>query len=407
MTDFSLLTDYIYMALYGASFSLSTVACLYLLLRRGNAFARVESPLSVRRWTAAFLAAMALSHVWWITLGLVWFKDDPLARYAMTCGLDSVTLVPLAMVTILRMLQDRRRPLWPVWLSMVPVVVICFGVGVIARRELFELLLFNYLTFLGIVFTVHVLIALRRYGRWLRDNYADLEHKEVRQSLFVLSVILLMFYIYSLSEYDHVAEYSVQVLSILFIFFLVWRVELLQTLEEVDVQAEGWSSAGADRMGAGGSEGALDDCEQDGFLLDDLSEKINGKDGDMSPRDLPALAPIGTLLENHCEIPQLYLQHDLTLAKLSAAIGTNRTYLSAYFRQNGETYNAYINGLRIEHFIRLCHEALTAHQPFFVQEAAQQSGFLSYRTFTATFKKFTDMTASKWIEREKRKAEAN
>ena len=28
--------------------------------------------------------------------------------------------------------------------------------------------------------------ALRQYGRWLRDNYADLEHKEVWQSFVVL-----------------------------------------------------------------------------------------------------------------------------------------------------------------------------------------------------------------------------
>ena len=40
--------------------------------------------------------------------------------------------------------------------------------------------------------------AIKLYSRWLRDNYADLEHKEVWQSFVVLIVILLIFGIYAL-----------------------------------------------------------------------------------------------------------------------------------------------------------------------------------------------------------------
>jgi len=42
--------------------------------------------------------------------------------------------------------------------------------------------------------------ALRLYGRWLRDNYADLEHKEVWQSFTVLGIFLLMFGINAMSS---------------------------------------------------------------------------------------------------------------------------------------------------------------------------------------------------------------
>ena len=62
---------------------------------------------------------------------------------------------------------------------------------------------------------------------------------------------------------------------------------------------------------------------------------------------------IGLLLQRHCIDEQLYLQHDLNLLQLAKAIGTNRFYLSQYFSQQGTTYNAYINGLRIEHFCTL------------------------------------------------------
>ena len=44
------------------------------------------------------------------------------------------------------------------------------------------------------------------------------------------------------------------------------------------------------------------------------------------------LPTIGQLLAKHCEDAQLYLQTDLTMSQLSAAIGVNRYYLSQYFR---------------------------------------------------------------------------
>ena len=71
---------------------------------------------------------------------------------------------------------------------------------------------------------------------------------------------------------------------------------------------------------------------------------------------------IGGLLKQNCEDKQHYLQHDLTLQQLATIIGTNRTYLSAYF--------------------------------------AQQSGFHSYSTFSAAFKKHTGTTVTEWMKGE-------
>ena len=70
-----------------------------------------------------------------------------------------------------------------------------------------------------------------------------------------------------------------------------------------------------------------------------------------------------SLLRKHCEGSRLYLNHDLTLTQLAEAIGTNRTYLSAYFAQKGITFNIYINRLRIQHFERLYNKAVANYQP--------------------------------------------
>ena len=104
------------------------------------------------------------------------------------------------------------------------------------------------------------------------------------------------------------------------------------------------------------------------------------------------------LLKQHCEDTQLYLQYDISITQLATLIGINRSYLSKHFAMQGITYNEYINGLRIQHFISLYHEAVATHQPVSAQQLACQSGFRNYKTFSAAFKKIMEMTATEWMQ---------
>jgi AraC-like DNA-binding protein len=87
----------------------------------------------------------------------------------------------------------------------------------------------------------------------------------------------------------------------------------------------------------------------------------------------------------------------MSLSQLAQAIGTNRLYLSQHFSSQGMTYNTYINGLRIQHYIKLYHEAVAANQPISVRQLAHRSGFRSYSTFNAAFKQSMGMTATEWM----------
>jgi AraC-like DNA-binding protein len=121
----------------------------------------------------------------------------------------------------------------------------------------------------------------------------------------------------------------------------------------------------------------------------------NVEDNDLS---LSIRNNIGPLLKKHCEDTQLYLQYDISLSQLAQTIGTNRLYLSQHFSTQGTTYNAYINGLRIQHFIKLYHEAVATHQPVSAQQLAYQSGFRNYNTFISAFKRIMGMTATEWMK---------
>ena len=157
--------------------------------------------------------------------------------------------------------------------------------------------------------------------------------------------------VYTTNEGALAVEYLAQVLTLVIIGFVVWRVETLQT------------------------------------LVVEEAEKTEDEEDVL----------IGSLLAQYCEAPQLYLQHDLTLAQLAKAIDTNRTYLSAYFAAKGETYNAYINRLRIDHFIELYRKAQGEERTVTAQQLSLESGYHSYSTFSTAFKQRTGLTVTAWV----------
>lgn len=347
------LQDLIFIMLYGGVAMLAVVAAFYLLFRRANAIApNVTPPEALRRWTAAFFLAAALSHVWWYVLGVYWLTDDRLVRNITVIMLDHITLVPLVMAMLLCILQDSRRPLWPWLLAQVPVAVAALA-GIYMHSEFYGYEMSHYWQLAVIaVFVVYYTFALVKYGRWLHENFADLEHKEVWQSLVFVVAIFVFYEVYTTNAGELAKEYMAQIITIAIIIFLLWRVETLQRLE--------------------------------------LADEPDADQADYSY--------IGALLEQHCENCGLYLQHDLTLQQLATAIGTNRTYLGAYFTQTGTTYNAYINLLRIEHFEQLYAKALAISRPVTAQQLSIESGFRSYSTFSTAFKKHRGITVSVWME---------
>ena len=347
--------DTLFIILYSVVTAMAAMASCYLLFRQGNAFAKdVTPPARLRRWAAVFLAAFALNHVWYMPIFFLTSREDIMMTDLIGGLLDFMTVFPLMIVVLLVMLQDRRRPLWPVAVMMV-IPVIGGAISVATRSYVLLPIGYIYFLLMCIGLIICMVCALRQYGRWLRDNFADLEHKEVWQSFVVLAIILLMFVVYALTNENQIFIYVMLVISAVFICYLLWRVE----------------------------------------TLSDLSTSIQSDAG--NALSLTIRNNIGPLLKQYCEDTQLYLQYDISLSQLATSIGVNRSYLSKHFAKQGITYNAYINGLRIQHFINLYHEKVATHQPIRAQQLAYQSGFRSYNTFSVAFKKMKGMTMTEWM----------
>ena len=255
MYEYEGLKDMMFIALYCVAAFAALVAAGYLLWRRGNAFMQEEalggperlwirSSLRLRRWTAVLMLAVFMSHVWWAvpvaaptgdaTNAAMTGESVRLLRNIVCITLDRLSFVPLMMCVLLRMLQDRRRPAWPVWAAVAPVAVlavVCIATG----SDVFEPVVEWYMAVVALAFLVYYVRAVRQYGRWLNDNFADLENKEVWQSLLLLAFTLFVHVAYSTNGGALVTEYLAQVNTLVIIAFLLWRVE---TLEELPSEEE-------------------------------------------------------------------------------------------------------------------------------------------------------------------------
>lgn len=340
--------------LYGASAMTALIACIYILFRKSNAISPdVTPPVRLRRWAAALFATTFLGHIWWL-LFYIYSGDTNSVACMVASYLDCLTLLTTFPGTLFAMLQDRKRHVWPIVIATIPFAV--FEVlHILNPDKHFLNFLLAYFLSIYFIFTIYMMFAVKKYGRWLRDNYADLENKEVRISHGLIIVILLIIMIYGFDGSNltiSYISYIVQFIAIVLYCFLLWRVETLPQLENVAVEEK--------------------------------------------PLAIPS--DIEELLDERCVATQLYLQHDMTLPQLAKILGTNRTYLSQYFSYQGITFNAYINNLRINHFMKLYHEAVSAGKTIIVQQLASDSGFRSYSTFSLAFKQRMGQSVTAWMQ---------
>ena len=362
--------DKLYIMLYAVATAMSMLASCYLLFRRGNAFATdITPPVRLRRWAAAFFAFSALSRMWYMPILFLSSSED-VKRCDLIGGLlDSMTFLPMSVALMFVMLQDRRRPLWPIAVMFVPFVV-RNAYNVVTCNYSFLPMAHVYFLLFCIGLIIYMVRALRQYGRWLRDNYADLEHKEVWQSFVVLAIMLLVFVAYALTSEGPVYVYAMLVISVVFLCYILWRVETLSDLSIPLSQGQ---------------------CVAEPATI--MAEDVEGNGLSQAMRE-----NFRALLQKHCIDTQLYLQHDLNLSQLAKAIGTNRFYLSQYFSSQGTTYNAYINDLRISHFESLYRETDASQRSITAQQLAKESGYRSYSTFCSIIKRKTGMSVTAWMK---------
>lgn len=93
-----------------------------------------------------------------------------------------------------------------------------------------------------------------------------------------------------------------------------------------------------------------------------------------------------------------YLDNSMSLATLSAQLGTNTKYLSEIINKyKDKNFNTYINELRIKHVINLLSTDRTYLQ-YKISYIAEIGGFTSHSAFTNVFKTMTGMSPQEYLQ---------
>lgn len=379
MTDIEF---YQYLIHFVVMMTILVAMAIYLLVSKRNAFGReLVTDQRLRRKAGWAILISVFTYLANIPL-VLWFADDPQLQQMASVTIDMVLYLPTMLCFMLETLQDRRRWDNRLWWFCVIAVLPLMG-WLLTRQTWWTWAMYAlYLTELATCIVWYIRAKIT-YHRFLADNYADLEHKDLTWSWIILCVMALSLvnYLLMMSQSDiHVImaySYVFHVADTIFIGIIVLYIDHQQVLEPLAEETLEAEMQEETEVESGGTE--------------------NTPIAPISKNDI-IIIKIGALLLKHCEATQLYLQHDLSLNTVAQACHTNRTYLSLYFASQGITYYTYINKLRIDYFQSLYRKALREKiTPPTLQQLSTDSGFSSYNTFSRAFVSCKGVSVSKWL----------
>lgn len=119
------------------------------------------------------------------------------------------------------------------------------------------------------------------------------------------------------------------------------------------------------------------------------------------PEPAEDISEIAQKLTTVMKVERLYLQSDLNLQELAQHLQINPVHLSATINKAfGQNFNDYINGLRIEEFIRLYEE--DTDRKYTLLSMAYDAGFNSKATFNRAFRKIKSCSPKEYLDKLKK-----
>ncbi|MBQ8047253.1 MAG: helix-turn-helix transcriptional regulator [Prevotella sp.] len=208
-----------------------------------------------------------------------------------------------------------------------------------------------YLWFFGWTVVVVAWVHVKRYIRFVSNNYSNIDGIDVSwlRPVFVFAIVSQLTWLFTSLYASATADVIYYVLTI-----AVWLAVLYYS----------WNFRP---------------------VIIDMEEK------EMAKSVCYEVSPVDEMgLKRAIEDEQIFLDPDLTLATLAKAVGTNRTYMSNWLSDvQGQTFYNYVNRLRVE---RASIPLMNEHPEYTMDYIAEKSGFGSVSTFRRAFQKFTGQT---------------
>ena len=234
-----------------------------------------------------------------------------------------------------------------------------------------------YTAYVGGVFSlIFICHLLYRHRKYIRDNYSYTEHVDVSWAVNCVVVLLICITAYvCISSKETWTSRAVFHLILMCAWLYLSR--LARNHSVVDIPPIVMFAFPLVKKHC---------VEENVMETDEVSEDLSD-----------VYATIAEQLEACMNTDKLYLNPKLTLQDVSAAIGTNRTYLSDYLNKVLKTtFYEYVNDFRIRTACEII-DSMTAENKRSMQEISEISGFNSISTFNRSFVKLVGKTPSQYL----------
>ena len=278
--------------------------------------------------------------------------------------LFDITAVPAGCFFIIELLYSGwctlRRTLW---------IISPFVLGIIAYAITAQVWVYNlFFIFVGIFsvcFLIQLPYAIRRYNRYLVDNYSNTEHINISwlKGVAVMLTICLVVWIYSCYHSSWIVDSIYQL-----VLMTMWALILFFADRQQTVQF------------------TLPLCNTAQMAVESHSEAF----------------PLNKLEEAMTK-DQIWLNPHLTISDLASHIGTNRTYLSNCLNKTlNTTFYDYINHYRLEAALK---HLDNPDSNITIAEIAESCGFNSLSTFRRVFMRAKGCTFAEYRQQITQKTE--
>ena len=283
-----------------------------------------------------------------IAKDVVWLTS---ASWSLVTALDMVA-VPLYGFILRQLIKPSSLTRHRMLMEQTPFVVLPIFYVVTGIEAIFYIEV-AWAGIYGSCYLIWAMVMIPRYNRWLRDEYSYSENINLgwlRTILWSFYIVLVLWVVDCLIIHvDIEMLYMVGSLVMwMFICYFIYRHEAV--MEELYTQP---------------------------VLPADSSAAMSQID-----------AEVRRLFTEE----RLFLNPKLKLSDVARLVGTNRTYLSAYFnRDNGATFFDYVNDWRVDFAKQLLSQTGDA-----LYVVAERSGFNSLSTFRRAFEQRNGCTPAKW-----------
>ncbi len=214
-------------------------------------------------------------------------------------------------------------------------------------------------------FAILVLRSVHNFNKYIKMNYSYTEQISIYWLRTVVVLLLLVLLLWSVVSFlDSQLGKSIYYLSLISVFTYIY----VHTMRHHVVS-----------------------------MPNTLHLFTSGTDDNETPAAIPGSEQMAAKLAWSMDDRRMFLNPMLTLREVATAIGTNRTYLSAYLNQKLQTnFYDYVNAYRVKEAEKL----LVTERNLKIEEIAKRCGFNSLSTFLRSFNKINGITPAKFRAKE-------